>query len=186
MAELTLQLAAFPERAWSRFAVADAAGNALPSPLKHAMGASCVSVFATAIGWALRPGSTVGGIVLHVLAALIGYAGAALLAVEASARFVQPMATSFSGATSASVARFASGAVLPVVVSGMVNVIPLLPMSFLLALAGAAASAHSGWIGASTMLALEGQPRRRAAAVPAGVAVGLVLLATLARTVLPI
>jgi LAO/AO transport system kinase len=35
------------------------------------------------------------------------------------------------------------------------------------------------------MLALEGQPRKRAAAVPAGVAVCLVLLATLARTVLP-
>ena len=181
LAELTLQLAAFPERAWSRFAVADAAGNALPSPLKHAVGASSVSVLATAIGWALRPGATVGGTVLHVLAALVGYAGGALLAVEASARWLN-----FTGADPASLARFASGAVLPVVVSGMVNVIPLLPMSFLLALAGAAASAHSGWIGASTMLALEGQPRRRAAAVPAGVAVGLVLLATLARTVLPI
>ena len=70
-------------------------------------------------------------------------------------------------------------------VSGMVNVIPLLPISFLLALAGAAASAHSGWIGASAMLALEGQARKRAAVIPAGLAVSLVLLATFVRMGLP-
>ena len=58
-------------------------------------------------------------------------------------------------------------------------------MSFALALAGAVASVHSGWVGANAMLALEGQPRKRAAVVPAGLAVGLVLLATLARMVLP-
>ena len=181
MAELTLQLAASPERAWARFASADAASAALPSPLKHALGASSVSVLATGLGWALRPGATVGGVVLHALAAVVGYMGGAACAVELGGRYVAA-----PDVAPEAISRFASGAVLPVAVSGTLNVIPLLPMSFLLALAGAAASVHSGWIGASQMLALEGQPRKRAAVVPAGVAVGLVLLATLARTVLPI
>jgi hypothetical protein len=134
----------------------------------------------------------VGGVVLQSLAALVGYVGGAASAVELSSQWVSapdagPNAASKSVARgdSARVARFASGAVLPVVLSGSFNLIPLLPMSFALALAGAAASVHSGWVGASAMLALEGKPRKRAAMVPAGVAVGLVLLATLLRTVLP-
>jgi hypothetical protein len=180
LAELTLQLAALPERAWPRFAAADAARIALPSPLKHAVGASSLSVVATGLGAALRPGATVAGVVLHALAAVVGYVGGAACAVELSSRWIAAPAVS-----SHTISRFASGAVLPVVVSGILNLVPLLPMSFVLALAGAAASVHSGWIGASAMLALEGQPRKRAAAVPAGVAVGLVLLATLGRTVLP-
>jgi hypothetical protein len=160
--------------------------------LRHAVGVSSVSVFATCIGSAFRPGATVGGVVLQSLAALVGYVGGAASAVELSSKWVSapdvgPNAASDSRAhgETARVARFASGAVLPVVVSGSFNLIPLLPMSFALALAGAAASVHSGWVGASAMLALEGQPRKRAAMVPAGMAVGLVLLATLLRTVLP-
>lgn len=180
LAELTLQLAAFPERAWPRFAVADTTPGALPSPLRHAVGVSSVSVLATCIGSAFRPGATVGGVVLQSLAALVGYVGGAASAVELSSKWV-----SAPDVGPNAVSRFASGAVLPVVVSGSFNLIPLLPMSFALALAGAAASVHSGWVGASAMLALEGQPRKRAAMVPAGMAVGLVLLATLLRTVLP-
>lgn len=181
LAELTLQLAAFPERAWPRFAVAHVVGNALPSPLRHAAGAASISALATCIGVALRPGATVGGVTLHGLLALLGYVGGTVIAVEQSVRWIVAPDASRDAIT-----RFASGAVLPVAVSGSLNWIPLLPMSLLLALAGAAASVHSGWVGASAMLALEGQPRRRAAVVPAGVAVGLVLLAMLARTVLPI
>ncbi|HEX5660263.1 MAG TPA: hypothetical protein VFX59_23875, partial [Polyangiales bacterium] len=62
LTELTLQLTAFPERAWPRFTVADATA-ALPSPLRHAVGASSVSVLATCLGSAFRPGATVGGVV---------------------------------------------------------------------------------------------------------------------------
>lgn len=183
LAELTLKLAAFPERAWGRFALAaacESGDTALPSPLRHAAGASAISVLATGFGWALRPGATVGGVVLHSLAAVVGYVGAAGMAIELGSRWIVA-----PDATPKAVARFTSGAVLPVVVSGTLNLIPLVPMSFVLALAGAAASVHSGWVGASAMLALEGPPRKRAAVIPAGVAVGLVLLATLARTVLP-
>jgi hypothetical protein len=165
---------------------------------------SFLSVIATCVGSALRPGATLGGVVLQSLAALVGYVGGAASAVELSSRFCtraeQPRAATWASApdvgpnavesslargTTARVDRFASGAVLPVVLSGTFNLIPLIPMSFVLALAGAAVSVHSGWVGASAMLALEGQPRKRAAMVPAGVAVGLVLVATLLRTVLP-
>ena len=177
---LTLQLAAFPERGWPRVALAQATGDALPSPLRHATGVAMWSVVATAMGAALRPGASVGGVVLQALAAVVGYVGGGALAIELTSRWIAA-----PDAAPETVSRFAAGAVLPVVVSGTFNVIPLIPMSFVLALAGAAASAHSGWIGASALLALEGQPRKRAAAAPAGVAVGLVLLATLARTVLP-
>jgi hypothetical protein len=126
------------------------------------------------------------------LAALVGYVGGAASAVELSSRWVSApdVATSHDRKDAAregqlAVSRFASGAVLPVAVSGVFNWVPLLPMSFALAFAGAVASVHSGWVGANAMLALEGQPRKRAAVVPAGLAVGLVLLATLARMVLP-
>ena len=180
MAELTLQLTAFPERGWPRIAVAHAKGESLPSPLRHATSVASLSVLGTALGVALRPGATVGGVTLHTMAALLGYVGGAALSVELAARLL-----TVPGVASETISRFAAGAVLPVVVSGVFNLIPLIPMSFVLALAGGAASVHSGWVGASAMLALEGEPRKRAAAIPAGVAVGLVLLANLARTVLP-
>lgn len=180
LAQLTLQLAAFPERGWPPFAAAEASGLALPSPLRHAVGAASLSVLATFCGSALRSGATVGGVVLHSLAAVVGYVGAAAIALEVGARWLAAPQL-----TTQVITKFTAGAVLPVVVSGIANVIPLLPMSFALAFAGAAASVHSGWVGARALLALEGQARKRAAVVPAGVAVGLVLLATLARTVLP-
>jgi hypothetical protein len=149
-------------------------------------------VIATCIGSAFRPGATVGGVVLQSLAALVGYVGGAASAVELSSKWVfapdvgpNAAQNSLARGETSRVDRFASGAVLPVVLSGSFNLVPLLPMSFALALAGAAASVQSGWVGASAMLALEGQPRKRAAIVPAGVAVGLVLVATLLRTVLP-
>lgn len=180
LAELTLQLTAFPERGWPRMAVAHATGEPLPSPLRHASSVASLSAVGTLLGMAVRPGATVGGVVLHAMAALLGYVGGAALAVELSTRWLSSADVAPEAAS-----RFAAGAVLPVVVSGVFNLIPLIPMSFVLALAGAAASAHSGWVGASALLALEGEPRKRAAAIPAGVAVGLVLLANLARTVLP-
>lgn len=180
LAELTVQLAAVPGRAWPRFKALHAAPDALPHPLRHVASASSFSALATGMGWTFRPGATTAGVVLHALTALVAYLGGTALAVELSrVCIVAPEATPEA------IARFTSGAVLPVAVSGIGNLIPSLPWSFVLALAGAAASVHSGWIGAGAMLALEGQPRKRAAAYPAGMAVGLVLLATLARTVLP-
>jgi hypothetical protein len=180
LAKLTLRLVAWPEQTWPRFAVAQDQPGTLPSPLGHATSAAFVSVLATGIGWAIRSGSTSGGAILHMLTATVGYVGGATLAVVASQRLLGG-----SGAPPKTVARFASGAVLPVVLSGVVNVVPFPPLSFVLALAGAASSAHSGWIGASAMLALEGQARKRAAVVPAGLAVSLVLLATFVRMGLP-
>lgn len=180
LAKLTLRLVGWPEQTWPRFAVAHAEPQSLPSPLRHAAAAAFISVLATGLGWATRPGSTSGGAVLHMLTAVMGYVGGATLAVVASQRLLGG-----SGVPPDTIARFASGAVLPVLLSGTVNVVPFPPLSFVLALAGAASSAHSGWIGASAMLALEGQARKRAAVIPAGLAVSLVLLATFVRMGLP-
>jgi hypothetical protein len=180
LAKLTLRMAALPEQTWPRFAAAHAQAEPLPSPRKHVAGVALVSVLGTGIGWLILPGSTAGGAVLQMLAAVVGYVGGAALAVELSPRLIQA-----PGITPDDVSRFASGAVLPIAVSGAFNVIPLLPMNFVLALAGTAASAQSGWIGASAMLALEGPARTRAAAIPAGVALGAVLLTTIIRMVLP-
>lgn len=180
LAELTVQLAAHPERAWPRFSALHAAPEALPHPLRHAVCVSSLSVLATGCGSVLRPGATLAGVVLHALAAVVGYVGGAAVAIELSSVCIEA-----PDATPSAVSRFSSGAVLPVAASGIANMIPFLPIGFVLALLGAAASVHSGWIGASAMLALEGKPRRRAATYPAGVAVGLVLLAMLTRAVLP-
>lgn len=170
-----------PEEAWPRFAVAHAEEGTLPSPLRHACAVALVSVFATGIGWALRPDATSGGAVLQLLAAVVGYVGGTALAIE-----LAPKLLGGRGQPSEDTeARFASGAVLPIALSGIGNLVPLPMMSFVLALAGTAASAHSGWIGASAMLALEGQARKRAAIVPAGLAASLVLIATFVRMVMP-
>lgn len=180
LAKLTLKLAAAPEDTWARFTVAHMQAEPLPSPLKHAAMVSLISAGATGLGSILRPGATAAGVVLQLLAGVIGYVGGTALAV-----FVSPMLIKGITTPPELVARYASGAVLPVALSGVLNIVPLFPLTFLLALAGAASSGWSGWIGADAMLALEGEPRKRAALVPAVLAVSLVLLATVIRMVLP-
>jgi hypothetical protein len=185
LARLTWRLAALPEQTWPRFASAHGQGardtdEALPSPLKHIAVAGFVSVLATGLGWSIRPGATSAGAVLHMLLAVVGYVGGSALAV-----LLAPVLLQRASLEPALLARYASGAVLPVALCGLGNLIPMPLLSFALALAGAASSVHSGWVGASAMLALEGQARKRAAVVPAGLAVSLVLLATFVRTVLP-
>jgi len=180
LAKLTFRLAALPEQTWPRFAAAHGNAEPLPTPLQHVAGVGLLSVVATGLGWAIKPGTTASGIVLQMLVALVGYVGGAALAVEVSPRLI----TTRSG-TAQDVSRFASGAVLPVALSGMLNVVPLMPMTIVLALAGAASSVQSGWVGASALLALEGQARKRAAIVPAGLAVSSVLIATFLRMGLP-
>jgi hypothetical protein len=156
--------------------------DALPSPLKHIAAAGFISVLATGIGWAVRHGATSSGAVMQMAAAVVGYVGGGALAVELTPILLRKRAT---GAPRELISRYASGAILPLCLSGVVNVIPLPLLSLVLALAGTASSVHSGWVGASAMLALEGQARQRAAIVPAGLAVSLVLLATFVRMVLP-
>lgn len=181
LASLTWRLAAQPEQGWSLLAAAQAKEESLPTPLRHAAWAGLLSVVATGLGWALKPGTTAAGTVLHMLAALVGYVGGATMAVEASRKLI-----SNPGSNAHDVSRFAVGAALPVALSGMLNVIPLMPLTFVLALAGAAWSVQSGWVGARALLALEGQARKRAAWVPAGLAVSLVLIATFLRMELPL
>ena len=180
LARLTLKLAALPESGWPRFAAACAQEEPMPPPTLHAAAVAGVSVLATALGAALRSGSTTGGVLLHALAALLGYAGGALLVVQLTGRWVE-----VPRAREALVARFASGAALPVLLSGAINVLPLVPMAAVLGLAGAALSLWSGWVGASALLGLEDAARKRAALVPALLAGGPVVLAALVRLGLP-
>ncbi len=180
LAKLTLRLAAMPEQTWGRFLAAHVQAEPLPSPLKHAAAAGMVSAIATGLGAAFDHGATAAGVVLHLLTAIVGYVGGCSLAV-----LMTPQIASSPGVDAAILARFASGAVLPIALSGALNIIPLFPLTLLLVLLGGVTSAWSGWIGASAMLALEGEPRKRAALVPAVLAVSLVLIATLTRLVLP-
>lgn len=181
LASLTWRLAARPEQGWSQIAGISAKAESLPTPLRHAAWAGFLSVVATGLGWALKPGATAGGAVLHMLAALVGYVGGASMAVEVSSKLISAPEGAAHG-----VSRFAAGATLPIALSGMLNVVPLMPLTFVLALAGAAWSVQSGWIGARAFLALDGQARKRAAWVPAGLAVSLVLIATFVRMELPL
>src|SRR4051812_37514928 len=158
LASLTWRLAAQPEQGWSQYAASPAKEESLPTPLTHAAWAGLLSVVATGLGWALKPGTTAAGTVLHMLAALVGYVGGATLAVEASPKLI-----SKPNGTAHDVSRFAAGATLPVALSGMLNVIPLMPLNLVLALAGTAWSVQSGLVGARALLALEGQARSRAA-----------------------
>src|SRR5687767_4908732 len=118
LAKLTWKLAALPDQGWPRFAAAHAQAEPLPSPRKHVAGVALVSVLATGIGWLFVPGSTAGGNVVHMLAAFLGYVGGAALAVELTPRLVTA-----PSASPDTVSRYASGAVLPVAISGVFNVI---------------------------------------------------------------
>lgn len=178
LGKLTLQLVLSPERAWPGLLASGE--RALPTPLRHAVTGGAASVLATGLGWSLRPGSTYAGTVLHMLAAVLGYVGAACAAVVIGPSLLG------TGRASAEAARYASGAALPVVLSGVGNLIPLLSLCFALALAGAALSVRSAMIGAGAMFAAPRGPARwRAAAVPTGLAVGSVVAATCVRAVLP-
>lgn len=181
LAKLTLRLAAVPEETWARFTVAHMQAEPLPSPLKHVAMASLFSALATGLGSAFRPGATAAGVVLQLLGGIVGYVGGSALAV-----LVTPLLFKSVTTPPELLARYASGAVLPIALSGVLNIVPLFPLTFLLALAGAASSGWSGWIGADAMLAFEGDKRKRAALVPAVLAVSLVLLATVVRMSLPI
>jgi hypothetical protein len=181
LASLTWRLAAQPEQGWSQIAGIQAKAESLPTPLRHVAWAGLLSVVATGLGWALKPGTTAAGTVLHMLAALVGYVGGATMAVEVSPKLISEPHGSAHG-----VSRFAAGAALPIALSGLLNVIPLMPLTFVLALAGTACGVQSGWVGAHALLALDGQARKRAAWIPAGLAVSLVFIATFVRMELPL
>lgn len=152
----------------------------MPPPVVHAAAAASISVLSTALGVSFRTGSTTGGVLVHALAALFGYAGGAVCAVLLADRWVE-----VPGERAKYVPRFASAAVLPLLLSGAINLLPLVPLAFVLGLAGAALSVWSGWVGASALLGLEGAARKRAALVPAALAAGPVILAAVVRMGLP-
>jgi hypothetical protein len=176
---VTLSLVATPGVGWQRLAASRASGGMPGGAHGLVSRVALVSQATTALGWLVRPGTTAAGGVLHVLAATLGYLGGPTIAL-----LLIRLCLGRDEITDTD-EMFLAGALCPIALAGAFNFVPSLPMSFALALAGAALSARTGWVGASALLALQGQARLRAAAVPAGLAVGVVLLATSLRMVLP-
>jgi hypothetical protein len=192
LCRLTLPLVTRPRAGWARVAEwADGeVHDEVPSdaPYQLVAQAALVSLAATALGWGLRPSSTTAGAVLHVLAACVAYLGGPVLGLYVTRRVLAVVPASSLRPPTEKAQRslwFAAGAVVPSALVGALNVVPSIASSFALAMAGAALSARTAWVGANAMLALRGQARFRAAAAPAGTAVGVALLATCIRTVLP-
>jgi hypothetical protein len=176
---VTLSLVATPAVGWQRLAAALASGEIAGGAYGLVARVALVSQATTALGWLLRPGSTAAGGVLHVLAATLGHLGGPTIALSLIRHCLGRDEVTDSDEV------FLAGTLCPIALAGAFNFVPSVPMSFALAFAGAALSARTGWVGASALLALQGQARLRAAAVPAGLAVGVVLLATSLRMVLP-
>lgn len=175
---LTAKLIAVPELAWPRLVAAVDTAERLPPPIGHAGALAAISVVATVIGAALAPGHTAAGVVTHGLFATAGYVGACATAI-----WVLPRLLRDSGQTPEALSRYGASAVLPLALSGVLNLIPLVGLGFIWTACGAALSARSAFLGASQFLALEGDRRRHAAAlvaitgsVPVLISIGLRLL----------
>lgn len=173
---LTARLVALPERGWPRLAAACDADEPLPSPLGHACFVAALPVVMTTIGAATVPGTTAGRVALAALAAVLGYVGAAVAAVTLAPRWVRP------GPRAERLGpRFASAAALPLLASGVLNLVPLVGLGFLWLLAGAGATAWSAHVGASSLLGIEGDGRRRTAIVVPAIGAVPIALSTVLR-----
>lgn len=176
---LTARLIALPELAWPRLVAACDADEPLPSPIAHASVVAVASVLMTVIGGAIEPGRTVGGVAVHGLTAIVGYVGASVLAPILGSKLLPAPAE-----TQHLRGRYASAAVLPIAVCGVMNIVPLTGLSLFWALAAAGLTARSGWLGASSMLGLEGPDRKRATVTVTLLGALPVLVATIFRIVL--
>lgn len=156
--QLTARLVVLPERAWSEVEALSARGEALPSPAGHAAAAASLSVLASIIGAVQEPGQSVGGVVIDVLTAIVGYGG-----VAAFAALVAPALVRAEGADSSPISRLGSAAALPLCLSGVFNFLPspFVPLASLTL--GALLSLRAAWTLTHSLLGLEGRPRARAA-----------------------
>lgn len=153
-----MRLIAIPEYGWPRLSAACDRNEPLPTPLMHAVYLAGVAVAATFAGSLLSPAYTVVDIVVATFAAILGYMGAALGAVLIAAPRIRT-----SSRLQQYVPRFASAACLPVLASGVVNVVPLSLLGVLAAVGGVMMTYWSALIGARDLLGLEDQPRQHAA-----------------------
>lgn len=155
---LTLRLIAIPEYGWPRLSAACDRNEALPTPLMHAVMISVAAVLATLAGSMVSPERSFGAVLLATFLAALGYVGAAVSAVIFAAPRIQA-----SSRLQQHVARFASAACLPVLASGVLNIIPLGLFGVMAALGGTYMTYWSGLIGARDLLGLEDKPRQDAA-----------------------
>jgi len=161
---LTAKLIAVPEEAWPRLVSTCERGEPLPPPVGHAATVGALSALATIVGAAITVGASVGGTVVHALAAVAGYVGAAVGCTS-----LAPMLIRLSTSSPDQVARYASAAVLPLLASGILCVVPLTVLALGWTTLGTILCARSSWIGANAMLGLSGRPRRNATIVVAAV-----------------
>jgi hypothetical protein len=176
LASLTWKLIVLPEIAWPRLTAAVDRGEGMPAPALHAAAVGGLSAVSTLLGAAFRTGSTVSGVIVATLTAIAGYVGSAALCVSLAPKLVEAPER-----FQALLPRFASAASLPVVASGIVNVIPLSMISVMAALAGSALTYRSGSLGARDFLGMEGAKRNRAATMTTLVSTLPVLCAALVR-----
>lgn len=155
---LTLRLIAIPEYGWPRLSAACDRMEPMPTPLNHAVAVALIAVVATFAGSLISPERSFGEALLATLVAALGYTGAAVGAVIfASTRIhSSPRLQPYVG-------RFASAAALPLLASGVLNIVPLGPLSVVGAIGGAVMTYTSALIGARDLLGLEDKPRQDAA-----------------------
>jgi len=155
---LTMRLIAVPEYGWPRLSAACDRGEPLPTPLAHAMLLSGAAVVATLGGSMLSPSRSFDATLLATLIAAVGYFGAAVSAVIVAGARIQA-----SPRLQQHTSRFASAACLPVLASGVFNIIPLGLLGVVAALGGTFMTYWSAYIGARDLLGLEDKPRQEAA-----------------------
>jgi hypothetical protein len=130
------------------------------------------------LGAVIVPGRTGTGVLLGSALAAAGYFGAAALATSLGPRLVEAPEE-----VAHLVPRFTATACLPIAASGSFNFVPLWGITLVWMSVGLALTARSGWIGASDLLGLEGEPRIRAAAIATALGGAPVLLSMLLRLV---
>lgn len=155
---LTMRLIAIPEYGWPRLSAACDRNEPLPTPLNHATMIAAVAVVATLAGSLVSPERTLVEVILATVVAALGYVGSAVAAVIFAAPRIQA-----SPRLQQHTARFASAACLPVLASGVLQIVPLGLLGVLAALGGTFMTYWSSLIGARDLLGLEDKPRQDAA-----------------------
>lgn len=158
MISIILRFLAKPERAWPRLSARLAQKEQLPAPWTYPCALGGIAGICTLLGALLTPTQSFLQALGHGVIAWIGYS---LAPAIASWRFSSsPLAPALPGQYQD---HFIAAATLPVIGSGIFNLIPIPGFPFLWTIAGAVLVGWSAYLGASSLLGLAGPTRKRVA-----------------------
>ena len=158
MISIILRFLAMPERAWPRLSANLAQKEQLPAPWTYPCVVGGIAGVCTFLGGLLTPSQSFLQALGHGIIAWIGYSLAPSIASWRLSK--SPLAPALPEQYQE---YFIAAAALPVIGSGIFNLIPIPGFFFLWTIAGAVLVSWSAYLGSSSLLGLAGPARKRVA-----------------------